>query len=442
MDVAFVGLGKLGLPVAVATSLSKEFRVKGYDVNPKIVKKWIYPHREEGRHSDETFQDCLERSPLEVVKTLEEVVNGAELIFVAVQTPHEEKFSGSTRLTTYDRKDFNYSYLVKSCKELSSVVKKDQTVSIISTVLPGTIRREVVPVLGKVCNLVYNPFFIAMGTVVKDFLNPEFVLVGSESEDSVEPIRQFYFKLLGTDPKFQGVKFPMSYESAELTKVSYNLFISQKIVFANALMEISHKTPGCNVDDVTTVLGKATDRLISPKYMSGGVGDGGGCHPRDAIAMSYLARKLGLSFNPFEVVSEAREKQAEWLCDVFVDEAGDLPKVILGRSFKPQTRISDGSCALLIADTLRGYGHSFCQYDPYIDFMTEEEMWSSDVLRGDKPVAVLIATKHECFTRWSFPWGSIVVDPFRYIPDQEGVRVIRVGIGKTNMGWIDDLWGG
>lgn len=420
MNVAFVGLGKLGLPVAVVTSLNDEFEVKGYDANPKIAKRWIYPHKEEGRRPGETFQDCLDRSPLKIVRTLKEAVKDAEVILVAVQTPHEERFSGATRLETDERIDFDYSYLVKSCTELRSVVRSNQTVAIISTVLPGTIRREVLPILGKACNLVYNPFFIAMGTVVRDFLDPEFVLAGSDNEDSVEPLRKFYTKLLGSDPKYQGVKFPMSYESAELTKVAYNLFISQKIVFVNTLMEVAHKTPKCSVDDVTSALGKATDRLISSKYMRGGLGDGGACHPRDGIAMSYFARKLDLSFNPFETVMGARERQAEWLCRVFLDEAKDLPKVILGRSFKPETRITDGSCALLIADILRSWGVEFDHCDPCL----------GDLVHLERAKAYLIATKHAMFRDYRFAPGSVVIDPHRYIPDQHEVKIVRVGEGK------------
>ena len=88
-----------------------------------------------------------------------------------------------------------------------------------------------------------------------------------------------------------------------------------KIVFANVLMEICHKT-GANVDEVTDALKLANDRLISGKYFTGGMGDGGACHPRDNIALSWLSRKLNLSFDWFENIMLARQKQTEWLANL------------------------------------------------------------------------------------------------------------------------------
>ena len=116
----------------------------------------------------------------------------------------------------------------------------------------------------------------------------------------------------------------MSIDSAELTKVAYNTFIGMKIVFANTLMEICHKSPGANVDDVTGALKKARRRLLGPLYLDGGMGDGGGRHPRDNIAMSWLARKLPLSHDMFENLLTARECQTEWLVELMC--AYDLPR--------------------------------------------------------------------------------------------------------------------
>src|SRR5258708_38705322 len=102
-----------------------------------------------------------------------------------------------------------------------------------------------------------------------------------------------------------------------------------KIAYANAIMEICHKVPGCNVDEVTAGLSMATGRLLSSKYLAGGMGDGGGCHPRDNIALSWLARELGLRFGFFESLMIARERQTEWLAPFVgaADPPGRGPKV-------------------------------------------------------------------------------------------------------------------
>ena len=125
----------------------------------------------------------------------------------------------------------------------------------------------------------------------------------------------------------------MQIESAELTNVAYNTFIGFKIVFANALGEICETLGLGNVDEVTEALALATDRLISGKYLKAGMGDGGGCHPRDQIAMSYLAQKLNLSTDPFTWLAKSRDaqtlRQAEIIRD-FVFKSGIGTLVVMG----------------------------------------------------------------------------------------------------------------
>jgi UDPglucose 6-dehydrogenase len=409
MKIGFVGLGKLGMPCAVAMSI-KGHDVMGYDVQKKVMNKKARPYRETGPDGILDLNPFLRKSAVRF-GSLRQVARHGGIVFVAVQTPHDPEFEGITRLTG-ERKDFNYDYLIDAIKKLSSVIKRDTIVVIISTVLPGTIREKILPVINKQVKLCYNPFFIAMGTTMRDFLHPEFILFGVHDERATKKVESFYRTI--TDAPF----YRTSIENAELIKVAYNTFIGMKIVFANTLMEICHKTPGADVDEVTNALKLATERLISGKYLSGGMGDGGGCHPRDNIAMSFLAQKLALSYDWFESVMKAREIQTEWLADLM--EHYDLPKVILGKSFKPETNIVTGSPALLLKNILEERGHRVALYDPYID--KKKPAFKRSVF--------LIGTKHPGFLTFSFPRGSVVIDPWRYLPpDKKGVRVINVGIG-------------
>ncbi len=206
-------------------------------------------------------------------------------------------------------------------------------------------------------------------------------------------------------------------ENAELIKVSYNTFIGMKIVFANTIMEISHKI-GADADAVTGALKLADRRLMSGAYMSGGMGDGGGCHPRDNIALSWLAKEVGLSWDWFESLMLARERQTEWLAELM--EEHDLPKVVLGKSFKPETNITVGSPSILLKNLLEERGHAVAMYDPYVDGQMPEF----------EPSVFLIGTKHPDFACFDYPEGSVVIDPWRYIPDKSGSSVIRVGGGN------------
>lgn len=420
MKLAMIGLGKLGLPVAVA--LGQKHEVVGFDVNPDLMRKRKYEHRELGPELQDDFQYYFDKANLSFAPSVEKAIEGAEIIFVAVQTPHSPMYEGITRLPE-SREDFNYSHLVSAIRTLAPHVKPEQTVAVISTVLPGTMRREMLPIIGDRCRFVYNPFFIAMGTVMRDFMNPEFVLLGIDSSvASLGAVLYLYHHFY--DPLDVPIRC-MSVESAELTKVAYNLFITTKIAYANTLMEICHKMPGCNVDDVTNTLALATDRIVSPKYLKGGMGDGGACHGRDAIAMSWLARKLRLRHDPFESVMRAREKQTEWFVEIIGHQAeyNALPIVILGKAFKANTAITTGSPALLLAELLKERRFTFSIYDPHVDGIHKTP---NDFGRA----VFFIAAKHDYFQGWQFPEGSIVIDPWRYIPEQDGVKLVPLGVGK------------
>src|SRR5262249_1320946 len=156
-------------------------------------------------------------------------------------------------------------------------------------------------------------------------------------------------------------------EEAEIIKVLYNTFISTKIAFANVAMEVCHHLPGADVDVVLGVLRDARERLISPKYLGAGMGDGGACHPRDNIALSHLSPHPGLAFDWFRCVMEQRERQTEWLAKLVEQHAAGRDVLILGRSFKPESNIETGSPALLLESILRERGVRVASWDPHVD---------------------------------------------------------------------------
>ncbi len=360
----------------------------------------------------------LERSRIEILP-IQEVVARSELIFVGIQTPHEPQFEGVTRLPVETR-DFDYRSLCAGMAQLSAAVEavgRDRVVILISTVLPGTIRREIKPLLGPHSRLCYNPFFISMGTAVNDFLSPEFVLFGVDDPGSASVVEEFYRTI--HDAPFRRTTL----EEAEIIKVLYNTFISTKIAFANIVMEVCHRTPGADVDVVLGVLKDARERLISGKYFGAGMGDGGACHPRDNIALSHLSQKLGMSFDWFRCVMEQRERQSDWLADLVETHSEGREIVILGRSFKPESNNMTGSPSVLLENILRERGLTVRSWDPYVDTETQPP--------SGKPFCYFIGTKHPEFRTWPFERGSVVLDPWRYIAVPEGVKLIPIGRGRA-----------
>lgn len=420
MKVSFIGLGKLGLPVAVAID-SKGHEVLGYDINPKYNSKTkpidCLFTQEKNEFLDGPITPMVEKSNLKFADSLEECLKFGDIVFVAIQTPHIAKYGGQCPIPD-EREDFDYTWLINCIKQISEVLDKigeDKIVTIISTVLPGTLRKYIFPVMSKRINLCYNPFFIAMGTVVNDFYNPEFILLGKVNQEAEDKVKAFYKTI--TD----ATVFSTSLENAELIKVSYNTFITTKVVMANNLMEMCHHLPNTNIDEVSAALKLGTRRLIAPAYLNGGMGDGGGCHPRDNIAMSWLSNELGLKNNYYDFIMKKREEQSQFLADLVKTkkEELNLPVCILGTAFKSETNLLDGSTALLLKHQLKEAGVEVETYDPNID--------EGEIELGKK--IYFIGCGHKIFKEYKFVEGSHVIDPHRYLPKLEGVTYTEIGIG-------------
>ena len=413
MNIGFVGLGKLGLPCALAIDSFMEHNVIGYDPDERIqeyLNQKSIPYREEGANK------LLENHNIEI-KSLKDVIKNSELIFVPIQTPHDPLYDGVTRLPD-TRVDFDYSYLIEGLKQISlelDELKEERIIIIISTVLPGTIENQIKPILSKYAKLCYNPFFIAMGTTINDYLNPEFVLFGVDDIEASEKVKEFYTTLHNKDV------YECTLDEAELIKVSYNTFITMKICLANTVTELSHKLKNIDADNVMSALKLANQRLISEKYLTGGMGDGGGCHPRDNIALSWLSQKVDLSYDWYENLMISREKHTDWLAELTINSSlkSDLGITILGKSFKKETNLINGSPAYLLKTLIEEKGHKVEMYDPHIDD-TEIDL--------TVPKVFFIATNHDIFIKYKFPKGSVVIDPWRMIENQKDIELISIGI--------------
>ena len=209
MKIGFIGLGKLGLPVALAVE-SKGHQVLGTDINDITLRNIRFKTL---NYVEKGAEELLTKSKIQI-KSLEKIVEESDIIFVPIQTPHDKKYEGVTRLPE-EKADFNYDYLVKGIKDLNEEIEqqgKDKTVIIISTVLPGTISRLIKPILGSHLKLCYNPYFIAMGTTIDDFLNAEINLFGVDDENAAKMAEEFY-KTVNKAPFFK-----TTIENAELIR--------------------------------------------------------------------------------------------------------------------------------------------------------------------------------------------------------------------------------
>jgi len=182
-------------------------------------------------------------------------------------------------------------------------------------------------------------------------------------------------------------------------------------------MEASHKLDNVNCDNVMKGLFLGTERLISSKYLIGGMGDGGGCHPRDNIALSWMAKKLDMRYDWYENLMICREEQTEWLADLIIEYKSDMPITILGKCFKKETNLTVGSPSILLKNLLEERGEQVDMYDPWVD--------DHDIELTEQ--CYFIGTNHDKFLDYKFPPGAVVIDPWRMIEKQDGVAVISVG---------------
>ena len=283
MKIGFIGVGKLGKDAAEV--MANHHDVIGYDVVEVKPSNFV------------------------MVDSIGKVCKDREIIFIAVPTPHDPLYDGRYPTSHLPNKDFDYSIVKQVISEVNKYTTKNQLVVLISTVLPGTIRREFIP-LCENFRFIYNPYLIAMGTVKFDMVNPEMIIIGTEDGSltgDAKLLIDFYDTLLTKTTRCE----VGTWDEAEAIKIFYNTFISTKVALVNMIQDVAEKNGNMNVDIVTGALERSTQRILGPAYMKAGMGDGGGCHPRDNIALRYMSEKLGLGYDLFDSIMEAREVQAK-----------------------------------------------------------------------------------------------------------------------------------
>lgn len=408
MKVGFIGVGKLGMPCAEAMAI--HYDVTGYDIYPK------------------------QSDIIKISDNLRGAVADKDIIFVAVQTPHDPAYDGSRPITHLPNKDFDYTIVKDVLTQIDAWASPDQLVVLISTVLPGTVRRELRDCI-TVPRFIYNPYLIAMGSVEWDMINPEMVIIGTEDGSETGDARQlieFYRPLMQNNPRY----VVGTWDEAESIKIFYNTFISTKVGLVNMIQDVAMKNGNINVDVVTDALANSTIRIVSPKYMKAGMGDAGPCHPRDNIALRWLAENLNLGYDIFDTVMHAREQQAKNLARFLkrVQIEKNLPIFIMGKAYKPDVDFCDGSYSLLIGHYLDEIQAKYF----YVDPLTNDSPPFDNV-----PVIAFLAHNREITYGYTgeqikqefycqIAEGSVIVDPWRKFPKDNSLYEV-IHYGNTRM---------
>jgi UDPglucose 6-dehydrogenase len=369
--VAVIGLGKLGSPMAAAVA-ARGFSVIGVDLDSAKVEKL---NRGEPPVPETMLAEYIRRGKnnLRATTSIAEAVESSRLVFLIVPTPSDREGRFSLR------------HILPACEEIGCALRKTKNPPVIvitSTVLPGSTGGPIREALekasakkaGKDFGLCYSPEFIALGSIIHDFLNPDFILVGESDPRSGDALKDFYQAVCENEPHIAR----MNYANAELSKLAVNTFVTTKITYANMLAHICERLPGGNVDVVTDAIGY--DTRIGHRYLKGGLGYGGPCFPRDNKAMSRLASDLGLTAALAETTDRENRSEVRRLSALVKHHAPAGARVgVLGLSYKPDTEVIEESQGLQLAQALMADGFEVLVYDP----MGLEQ---ARVVLGDQPL--------------------------------------------------------
>lgn len=450
MTYSVIGLGKLGASMAAAIA-SRGFQVIGVDINHRVVER-VNAGRAPVPETnlEETIKANRER--LRATTHHREAILNSDLSFIVVPTPRDERGAFSLQYARWSFEKIGRALAERADYHL---------VVLTSTVLPGSTRYGLLPTLeresGKKCGpdfgLCYSPEFIALGSVIEDFLNPDFTLIGEFDERSGGFLESCYAEIILNNSPCKR----MSIENAELAKIALNTFVTTKITYANMLAELCERIPGGDVDVVTEAIG--TDPRIGRQYLTGALGYGGPCFPRDNVALSFIARELGAKADLAETTHNANKALAKRTVSRLqgLIERGNTVAV-LGLAYKPHSHVVEESPGIYFAEALARAGVRVVAYDPLAGDLASTDLWDLVVVLDSladclaQAQVVLITTPDPMFkglTEKDFSSKQTTVVDFWRILDEKlsnkaNIRYIPIGRStddKANAERLARVWG-
>lgn len=418
MDVSVVGLGRLGLPLAVAM-LDRGINVIGIDIDQDKVDAINC-----GRiNSDEPrVEDILRKHSLQATVDLHKAIEDTEITIILVATPS----LGDGRLSL--------KQVLPACRDVGRMLRgkaEYHTIIISSTVNPGDcqgpIRKEIEQAsqksIGEGIGLCYCPEFVALGQSVEGFQHPDFVLIGGyDSASSLSALR-LYNDLCSSDVPLCRTNLG----NAELAKIALNCYMTTKITFANQIANLCEHIPGTNVDTIMDVLG--LDSRIDYKYLVGATPFGGPCFPRDTKALAGIAGYYGTSCELIECVDKLNHAEIERLYNIVkgcLRRDGSVG--ILGLTYKPGVSVLEGSPSINLIERLEEAGIPTVAYDPMISIGISTRTAQDCVDRSD--VVIVMTPCSEFETIWLRD-QQFVIDCWRILNRHqvEEMHAIYVPIG-------------
>ena len=356
MNIAIVGTGYVGL-VSGTCFAEMGAHVTCVDVDAQKIQKLkdgMMPIYEPGL--EELVKRNVEYGRLQFTTDLTEVLDEVEVVFSAVGTPPDEDGSADLKYVLAVARQFGqniHKYTILVTKSTVPV----GTAQKVKAAIQDELKKRGVDVPFDVAS---NPEFLKEGAAIKDFMSPDRVVVGTESEKAKEVMTRLYRPLMLQNFRVIFMDIP----SAEMTKYAANAMLATRISFMNDIANLCERV-GANVDSVRKGIG--TDTRIGSKFLYAGCGYGGSCFPKDVKALVHTGLDNGYHMEVIEAVERVNEKQKSIIYDKIIKAVGDVRGktiAIIGLAFKPETDDMREAPALVVIDKLLKAGASVRVFDP------------------------------------------------------------------------------
>lgn len=415
MKISFLGLGKLGLPLA--TNFAKNaHEVIAIDKNQTLITKlsngevpWV--------EKDLDINLLKSKPHIEFTTSVEKVAD-TDATIILVNTPSNKKDGSFSNLYVEE-------VIRDVAFELKKKNKKNHLFILSSTVMPTSINDNFIPLIESLNNwkvnedfgFCYVPDFVAIGQVIYDFENPDFLLIGQSNKFYGDIVAKLYGSIIKNDSKI----IKLSISEAEICKVALNAYITTKISFANYLGVLCEKLdPNINVDNVTNTIG--IDKRIGTRYFKSGASYGGTCFPRDTWAFMKISKNLGLSAFQMEANEKINDLTDEFVLNKILQRK--IKKIgLIGLGFKPGTSVVTEGLAIKLCKLLTGKGYELYTYDLLSDsFENMSKEYEGDTIVecnslediGNKVELIVICNNDLKYSEVK-KYNVNIIDPWRII---------------------------
>lgn len=429
-SISIIGLGRLGLPIA-AVYASAGYRVYGIDLRSRI--SWLKKHIQKGLYEPYLDQMLSKYSDKIIFSSnYREAILHTDISIIVVPTP--SKKDG----------EFSLKYVMQVIDNLGKALKqkkKYHLIVITSTIMPLSMDAVIMPYLKKLTGkhvgsnlgLCYSPELIALGSVIKNLVYPDLIIIGELDNRAGSLFSQVRTSVCKNSPRVIRINFI----NAEVAKLALNSYITTKISFANMIARICEKIPGADVDIVTSTIG--SDSRIGNKYLTGGLGYGGPCFPRDNLAINQFIKSLNSDMKLPLTIHQFNQNQVKTLKEIVLKFYKKNNIIgVLGLSYKPNTNVIEESQSILLIKELLKNNLKIIAYDPIaiphtklvledkIDYARSTE---DCIIRSD--IIVVTTPWNEFKTIQKFELSKkIIIDCWRIVNTQKNKKFKYIPLGQ------------